>query len=113
MSEREIELLEMKIGELHLQIDSERKRNEELESKVEELSASIGKERKKCRKVIESLAGEVERLTNLVKAQGKNGHHSNGLRLNHDRQETFKLASNHVQTSSITNNSDLKQFCVL
>jgi len=111
----EIRELEMKIGELHLQIESERKRNEDLERKVEELTATIGKERKRCRKVIETLANEVERLTNLVKAQGRNGHHVNGVKMNHDRQEVIKMASNnhHIKTFPISSDNEIKQFCVL
>lgn len=114
-SEWEIRQLEMKIGELHLQIDSERQRNEDLERKVEELSTTINKERRKCRKIIETLANEVERLTNLVKAQGRNGHHLNGLKINHDRQENIKMptSNNHMKTFPISNNGEMKQFCVL
>lgn len=111
----EIRELEMKVGELHLQIDNERKRNEDLERKVEELTTTMGKERRKCRKVIETLASEVERLTNLVKAQGRNGHNLNGLKLNHDRQDTIKIAPNnhHIKTFPLSNDSEIKQFCVL
>lgn len=111
----EIRQLEMKIGELHLQIDSERQRNEDLERKVEELNSTINKERRKCRKIIETLANEVERLTNLVKAQGRNGHHLNGLKMNHDRQESIKMpaSNNHLKTFPISNSSEMKQFCVL
>lgn len=114
-SDWEIRQLEMKIGELHLQIDSERQRNEDLERKVEELNTTINKERRKCRKIIETLANEVERLTNLVKAQGRNGHHLNGLKMNHDRQEAIKMpaSNNHLKTFPISNNSEMKQFCVL
>ncbi|CAH3110831.1 unnamed protein product [Pocillopora meandrina] len=113
-SDWEIRELEMKIGELYLQIDSERERNEELERKIEELNTSINKERRRCKKVIETLANEVERLTNLVKAQGRNGHHLNGFKMNHDRQESAKMGSNnHMKTFSISNNNELKQFCVL
>lgn len=113
-SDWEIRELEMKIGELYLQIDSERERNEELERKIEELNTSINKERRRCKKVIETLANEVERLTNLVKAQGRNGHHLNGFKMNHDRQESTKMGSNnHMKTFSISNNNELKQFCVL
>lgn len=113
-SDWQIRELEMKIGELYLQIDSERERNKELERKIEELNSSINKERRRCKKVIETLANEVERLTNLVKAQGRNGHHSNGFKMNHDRQESTKVGSNnHMKTFSISNNNELKQFCVL
>ena len=114
-SEWEIRQLEMKIGELHLQIDSERQRNEDLERKVEELSTTINKERRKCRKIIETLANEVERLTNLVKAQGRNGHHFNGLKMNHERQENIKMppSNNHMKTFPTSNNGEMKQFCVL
>lgn len=113
-SDWEIRELEMKIGELYLQIDSERERNEELERKIEDLNTSINKERRRCKKVIETLANEVERLTNLVKAQGRNGHHLNGFKMNHDRQESTKMGSNnHMKTFSISNNNELKQFCVL
>ena len=114
-SEWEIRQLEMKIGELHLQIDSERQRNEDLERKVEELSTTINKERRKCRKIIETLANEVERLTNLVKAQGRNGHYLNGLKINHDRQENIKMptSNNHIKTFPISSNGEMKQFCVL
>ena len=114
-SEWEIRQLEMKIGELHLQIDSERQRNEDLERRVEELSTTINKERRKCRKIIETLANEVERLTNLVKAQGRNGHHLNGLKINHDRQENIKMptSNNHMKTFPTSSNGEMKQFCVL
>ena len=114
-SDWEIRQLEMKIGELHLQIDSERQRNEDLERKVEELNTTINKERRKCRKIIETLANEVERLTNLVKAQGRNGHHLNGLKMNHDRQEAVKMSAsnNHLKTFPLSNNTEMKQFCVL
>ena len=107
----------MKIGELHLQIDNERKRNEVLERKVDELTTTIGKERKRCRKVIETLANEVERLTNLGKTQGRNGHHLNGLKMNHDidSREGIKMGSNnhHIKTFPISGDNEIKQFCVL
>lgn len=111
----EIRELEMKVGELHLQIENERKRNEDLERKVEELTTTIGKERRKCRKIIETLANEVERLTNLVKAQGLNGHHLNGLKMNHDRHDAIKMGSNnhHVKSFPISSDNEIKQFCVL
>ena len=113
----EIRELEMKIGELHLQIDNERKRNEVLERKVDELTTTIGKERKRCRKVIETLANEVERLTNLGKTQGRNGHHLNGLKMNHDidSREGIKMGSNnhHIKTFPISGDNEIKQFCVL
>lgn len=110
----EIRELEMKIRDLRQQISSERKRNESLESKIKELTTTIGKERKRCRKVIETLAAEVERLTNLVKTLGRNGHHLNGLKMDHETQEGIKMGSNnHIKTFPISNDNEIKQFCVL
>lgn len=111
----EIRELEMKIGELHLQVDGERKRNENLQRKVEELTTAIGKERKKCKKIIETLANEVERLTNLVKAQGRNGYHLNGHKINHERQDTIKMGTNkhHIDTFPLSKENEIKQFYIL
>lgn len=111
----EMRELEMKIGELHLQIDSERKRNEDLQRKVEELTTTIGKERKKYKKIIETLANEVERLTNLVKAQGRNGYHLNGHKINHERQDSIKMGTNnhHMDTFPLSKENEIKQFYIL
>lgn len=112
----EIRELEMKIEKLNQQIDNERKRNEVLERRVEELTTTLGKERKRCRKVIETLANEVERLTNLVKMEGRNGHNLNGLKMNHDeRVDGVKMRSNNhtIKSFPISTDNEIRQFCVL
>lgn len=114
----EIRELEMKIRKLDQQIENERKRNELLERRVEELTTTMGKERKRCRKVIETLANEVERLSNLVKAQGRNGHLLNGLKMNHESLDIddFKLGSNNhhsIKTFPMSTDNEIRQFCVL